>query len=160
MWRRTPKSWWNPVQELWSLTSAGRRPRHTRERTSVQHTTSTALLYLTKLSSDSLVRLQNIFTCSIYIFYGLSSNDSMTSYFLDFVKCCLHYFALLNLCDPCCCEVMRSLQVPMFDLYLTHRVPLVVKGEKWGHRGADRGLTGAAVPTPCRAAASCHFLDG
>lgn len=50
MWRKTPKSWWSPAQELWSSTSAGKRPRLTRERTSVRPTTIMAPLCPTELS--------------------------------------------------------------------------------------------------------------
>ncbi len=172
-----------------------------RERTSVQHTTSTALLCPTTLSSDSPVRLLIVFNYIISIGFlysnGLSSNYSMISYFLQFSK----YGAvkdklLVSFCKVrlgtylqnkrktliprsqhpqnaqsqhfCKYELMWSIllwscrkpAVPLFDLNVTLRVPLVVEGEKWGHRGADGGLPGAAVPTPCRAAPSCHLLDG
>lgn len=61
-----------------------------RERTSVQHTTSTAPLCPTTLSSDSPVRLLIVFNYIISIDFlysnGLSSNYSMISYFLQFSK--------------------------------------------------------------------------
>lgn len=54
--RKTPKSWWSPVRELWSLTLAEKRPRLTRGRTSAQLKTTTAPQSPTKLSSGSPVR--------------------------------------------------------------------------------------------------------
>lgn len=54
--RKTPKSWWSPVRELWSLTLAAKRPRLTRGRTSAQLKTTTAPQSPTKLSSGSPVR--------------------------------------------------------------------------------------------------------
>lgn len=54
--KKTPKSWWSPVRELWSLTLAEKRPRLTRGRTSAQRKMTTAPQSPTKLSSGSPVR--------------------------------------------------------------------------------------------------------
>lgn len=71
---RTPKSWWGPVQELWSSTSAGRRHRRTRERTSARPTMSMARLCPTTLSSDSPVwpvSLMFYLLTLLYLFFHL-----------------------------------------------------------------------------------------
>lgn len=56
MLRKTPKSWWSLVRELWSLTLAEKRQRLTRGRTSAQLKTIMAPQSPTKLSSGSPVR--------------------------------------------------------------------------------------------------------